>query len=50
MSLDDLDAALVRASTNPILIFKDSPTCGISAQAHDEILTLLEDVGVPDAE
>ena len=38
-SLDALDAAL--ASSRPILIFKHSPTCGISAQAHEEVAALL---------
>ena len=38
-NLDELDAAL--ASSGPILIFKHSPTCGISAQAHEEVAALL---------
>ncbi|MBA2356448.1 MAG: bacillithiol system redox-active protein YtxJ [Acidobacteria bacterium] len=42
-NLDDLDAALARASTHPILIFKHSATCGVSAQAHEEIATLVGD-------
>lgn len=42
-NLDDLDAALTRASTHPILIFKHSATCGVSAQAHEELLTLVDD-------
>ena len=45
--LDDLDAALARASTRPILIFKHSPTCGASAQAYEEIELLLEDPAWP---
>jgi bacillithiol system protein YtxJ len=32
-----LDAALARAAAGPILLFKHSPTCGISAQAHAEL-------------
>lgn len=44
-TLEDLDAALARAATHPILIFKHSPTCGISAQADEEITTLLADPG-----
>ena len=38
-NLDELDAAL--ASSGPILIFKHSPTCGISVQAHEEVAALL---------
>jgi bacillithiol system protein YtxJ len=37
---DELDTAL--ESPHPILIFKHSPTCGVSAQANDEILGLLQ--------
>lgn len=44
-NLDELDAALARTAAEPILIFKHSPTCGISAQAHEEIVTLLADAG-----
>lgn len=40
-TLEDLDSAL--ASIHPILIFKHSATCGISAQAHEEIAALLAD-------
>lgn len=35
-SLEELDAALARTA-RPIVIFKHSPTCGTSAQAHEEI-------------
>lgn len=42
-NLEDLDAALARAATEPALIFKHSATCGISAQAHEEVATLLAD-------
>ena len=41
LTLEDLDAAL--GSSHPVLIFKHSATCGISAQAHEEILALLAD-------
>lgn len=37
---DELDSVL--ASPDPVLLFKHSPTCGVSAQANDEILQLLE--------
>ena len=33
----DLDEALERSSQRPIVIFKHSPTCGISAQAYESI-------------
>jgi thioredoxin 1 len=35
--LTALDAALDHADREPILLFKHSPTCGVSAQAHEEI-------------
>jgi len=41
LNLADLDAALARAKGEAILIFKHSPTCGVSAQAHEEIGDLL---------
>lgn len=34
---DELDLALARSSVRPIVIFKHSPTCGISAQAFESI-------------
>ncbi|MEO8682155.1 MAG: bacillithiol system redox-active protein YtxJ [Vicinamibacterales bacterium] len=46
-NLGDLEAALARASTHPVLFFKHSSTCGISAQAHEEILALLADSAWP---
>lgn len=33
----ELDAALELSSTVPIVVFKHSPTCGISAQAFESI-------------
>jgi len=33
----ELDRALERSTQQPIVIFKHSPTCGISAQAHESI-------------
>lgn len=33
----ELDRALERSSQRPIVIFKHSPTCGISAQAFESI-------------
>jgi len=41
----ELDQAL--EAPDPILIFKHSPTCGISAQANDEILELLSGPPLP---
>lgn len=43
--LDELNAALTRTANGPVFIFKHSPTCGISAQAHEEITALLADAG-----
>ena len=40
-TLDDLDAAIARSAHRPVVIFKHSPTCGTSAQAHESILELL---------
>ena len=34
---EELEAALTRSSTVPVVIFKHSPTCGISAQAFESI-------------
>jgi bacillithiol system protein YtxJ len=45
--LHDLDAALERATTEAIVIFKHSPTCGVSAQASEEIDDLLERAVLP---
>ena len=39
--LDQLDAAVARSSVEPVLIFKHSRTCGTSAEAHEEVSTLL---------
>ena len=39
--LDEVDSVLARSSSRPILIFKHSPTCGVSAEAYDEIAALL---------
>ncbi len=34
---DELEAALKRSAEVPVVIFKHSPTCGISAQAFESI-------------
>lgn len=36
-SVELLDVALARSVDEPIILFKHSPTCGISAQAHAEL-------------
>lgn len=46
---DDLDRALEQSSRRPAVIFKHSPTCGISAQAFDSISEWLTGE-VPDAD
>jgi bacillithiol system protein YtxJ len=37
----EIDRALADSSKRPVLIFKHSPTCGSSAQAYEEIESLL---------
>ena len=37
----ELDAALARAAHEPVVLFKHSPTCGVSAQAHEELQDLI---------
>ena len=39
--VDQVDAVVARSSVQPVLIFKHSRTCGTSAQAHEEVSTLL---------
>lgn len=41
--LTDLETALMGADRGPILIFKHSTTCGISAQAHEALSEWLEE-------
>ena len=41
-SLDDLDEAVRSSHTRPILIFKHSATCGISAAALEELEEVAE--------
>jgi bacillithiol system protein YtxJ len=45
----ELDQALERSAERPAVIFKHSPTCGISAQAFESITEWLTG-GVPDAD
>jgi bacillithiol system protein YtxJ len=39
--LDELDQALVESRQRPLLLFKHSYSCGVSAEALDELLTHL---------
>lgn len=45
--LDAVDRALARSSRRPVLIFKHSAACGISAQAYDEIEELFAGPPLP---
>lgn len=46
---EELEGALARSAEGPIVIFKHSPTCGISAQAFESISEWLADT-VPGAD
>ena len=41
--MDQLDDLVQRSCGTPLLLFKHSPTCGISAQAFDELELLQRD-------
>ncbi|MBD2846217.1 bacillithiol system redox-active protein YtxJ [Paenibacillus sp. IB182496] len=41
------DAALAASSERPLLVFKHSTRCSVSAGAHDELTTFLSDVKSP---
>ena len=41
--LDQLDRLIVDSEAQPLLLFKHSYTCGISAEALDELITHLND-------
>ena len=43
----DLDAALDRSQKEPVLLFKHSSICPISARAHDELKTLATESSLP---
>ena len=43
---DDLEQLLERSKTDPVLIFKHSTQCSISAQVYEEFMNFAE--GVPD--
>ena len=42
-TIAELDAALTRASSEPVVLFKHSETCGMSLQAHEEVRATLSD-------
>ncbi len=44
----ELDRAIAGSAQRPVVIFKHSPTCGISAQAYESILAWLS-AATPDA-
>lgn len=46
-SLEDLEAAIAESETRPVLLFKHSDTCGISAMAFDEMRSHLADGAFP---
>lgn len=48
-SLDELEAAIGRSWTQPVLIFKHSTTCGTSAYAHEELDEWLSTAGATPA-
>ena len=41
--VDDLDRALVESQNRPVLLFKHSYSCGVSAEALDELIAHLGD-------
>jgi len=41
--MDDLDRALAATDERPLLLFKHSFTCGVSAEALDELISHLND-------
>src|SRR5262245_37063807 len=45
-TIADLDAALARSSETPVLLFKHSTTCGLSAMAAQEVADLLSGAAV----
>jgi bacillithiol system protein YtxJ len=41
-TLDDLEETIAASHTQPVLLFKHSHTCGVSAEAYDELLAHVE--------
>lgn len=46
-NLEEVDPVLARSLNRPILIFKHSFVCGVSAQAYDEVEALLAGPPLP---
>jgi bacillithiol system protein YtxJ len=42
-NLEELERALAASDERPLLLFKHSPTCGVSAEALDELVAHLND-------
>lgn len=45
--VDEIDSVLAQSSSRPVLIFKHSSTCGVSARAHEEIEALIAGPPLP---
>ena len=45
-SLEQLDAAIARSAETPVLLFKHSTTCGLSAMAADGVDDLLNGAAI----
>lgn len=43
VAVGQIDLAVKQSRTRPVLIFKHSVTCGVSAQAYDELMNLPRD-------
>jgi bacillithiol system protein YtxJ len=41
-TLEELESAVAASAARPVVIFKHSPTCGLSAQAFESIRELLD--------
>ena len=39
----ELDALLIESARRPVVLFKHSPTCGISAHVHHNLMPLIRD-------
>ncbi|MGE3509242.1 MAG: bacillithiol system redox-active protein YtxJ [Vicinamibacterales bacterium] len=46
-SIGQIDSAVEQSRNAPVLIFKHSITCGLSAQAYDELLNALRESSPP---
>lgn len=46
-SESDWEAALAASEETPVLIFKHSSACSVSARAHDEMATLARETDLP---